>query len=103
MSTHALENPTVRKPLRFTLLSLTITLADVNSSTDPDRGEVRGGKNPQKAVGGSKQDWKTVSAAAKMLLYAARDTADAFPPLKSVTGGLCAILENYEVWFPSHI
>ena len=98
-----MANPTVRKPLRFTLLSLTITLADADTSADPGRGEVRGGKNPQKAVGGSKQDWKTVFATAKMLLYAARDTADAFPPLKSVTGGLCAILENYEVGFPSHI
>ena len=103
MSIHALENPTVRKPLRFTLLSLTITLADAGTSTDPGRGEVRGGKNSQKAVGGSKQDWKTVSATAKMLLYTVRDTADAFGPLKSIAGGLCAILENYEVWFPSHI
>ena len=43
-------------------------------------------------------DWKaTVSASAKMLLRGVRDSADAFGPLKSVAGGLCFILENYEV------
>ena len=43
-------------------------------------------------------DWKaTVSASAKPLLRGARDSADALGPLKSVVGGLCFILENYEV------
>ena len=48
--------------------------------------------------------WKsTVSATAKLVLYAVRDSADAFPPLKSVAGGLCFILDNYEVLFiPPH-
>ena len=46
-----------------------------------------------------KPDWKsTVSATAKLLLRGVRDTADAFGPLKSVAGGLCFILENYEVF-----
>ena len=39
----------------------------------------------------------TASASAKLLLRGVRDTADAFGPLKSVAGGLCFILENYEV------
>ena len=43
-------------------------------------------------------DWKaTVSASAKFLLRGVRDSADAFGPLKSVAGGLCFFLENYEV------
>ena len=43
-------------------------------------------------------DWKSiVSSTAKSLLRGVRDSADAFPPLKSVAGGLCFILENYEV------
>ena len=47
----------------------------------------------------NKPDWK--SGSAKMLLRGVRDAADVFPPLKSVAGGLCFILENCEVWFPS--
>ena len=42
----------------------------------------------------------TVSAMAKLLLHGVRESADAFGPLKSVAGGLCFILENYEVWAP---
>ena len=46
--------------------------------------------------------WRsTVSASAKLLLRGVRDSADAFGPLKSIAGGLCFILENCEVRFPS--
>ena len=46
--------------------------------------------------------WRSsVSASAKLLLRGVRDLADAFGPLKSITGGLCFILENCEVRFPS--
>ena len=38
-----------------------------------------------------------VYATAKLVLYAVKDSADAFPPLKSVVGGLCFILDSYEV------
>ena len=44
----------------------------------------------------------TASATAKLLLCTVRDSADAFPPLKSVAGGLCSILENLEVWLIFH-
>ena len=50
-----------------------------------------------------KPEPETVSDTAKLLLRTVRDSADAFPPLKSVAGGLCFILDNYEVWFTSHI
>lgn len=44
-------------------------------------------------------DWRaTVSASAKLLLRGVRDSADTFGPLKSVAGGLCFFLDNYEVW-----
>ena len=39
----------------------------------------------------------TASSSAKLALRAVRDSADAFGPLKSVAGGLCFILENFEV------
>jgi len=45
----------------------------------------------------------TVSATAKLFLRGVNDSADAFGPLKSVAGGLCFILENCEVWLPSHV
>ena len=38
-----------------------------------------------------------VSSTARLLLRGVRDSADAFAPLKSVAGGLCFFLENYEV------
>ena len=53
---------------------------------------------PKAAVDETTSNWKsTASATAKLLLRGVRDTADAFGPLKSVAGGLCFILENYEV------
>ena len=45
-----------------------------------------------------KPDWKhTTSSAAKLFLHTVERASDAFPPLKSVAGGLCDILENCEV------
>ena len=61
---------------------------------DPDHPD----KSNQNAATENSSDWKsTVSATAKLVLCTVRDSADAFPPLKSVAGGLCFILENYEV------
>jgi len=52
------------------------------------------------ATSENKPDWKlTASSAAKLLLRTVERASDAFPPLKSVAGGLCAILENCEVRF----
>ena len=54
---------------------------------------------PSATADKNKPDWKSAaSASAKLLLYGVRDSADAFPPLKSVAGGLCFILDNCEVW-----
>ena len=59
---------------------------------------------PRDAADETKSNWKsTASATAKLLLRGVRDSADAFPPLKSVAGGLCFILESCEVRSPSHI
>ena len=80
----------------------------------PEAGIVTGGGHEQEGYGANANeerveqgaaadengsDWKaTVSASAKFLLRGVRDSADAFGPLKSVAGGLCFFLENYEVW-----
>ena len=56
---------------------------------------------PSAAADENRPGWKsTASASAKLLLRGVRDSADAFGPLKSVAGGLCFILENYEVRHP---
>ena len=57
------------------------------------------GKGEPNATDESKFElWRsTASATVKLLLHAAKDTADIFPPLKSAVGGLCFILDNYEV------
>ena len=64
---------------------------------EPNAGEERVG--PSAVSDENKPDWK--SGSAKLLLRGVRDSADAFGPLKAVAGGLCFILENCEVWFPS--
>jgi hypothetical protein len=57
---------------------------------------------PSAATDENKSNWiSAASATAKLLLRGVRDSADGFVPLKSVAGGLCFILENCEVWFPS--
>jgi len=59
---------------------------------------------PSAAADENESSWKsTTSAAVKLLLRGVRDSADAFPPLKSVAGGLSFILENCEVWPSPHI
>ena len=98
MPIYMLENPTVWETHRFTSPFLTVILAGADGSADPGRGGVPGGKSPQNVVDDNKEDWKsTLSSTAKLVAYAVRETSDAFPPLKSVAGGLCAVLENYEV------
>ena len=54
---------------------------------------------PNAVANEHKSNWRsTASATVKLLLRGVRDSADAFGPLKSVAGGLCFVLENYEVW-----
>lgn len=50
------------------------------------------------AVDVDKTDLKSLAfSGAKSILRGVRESADAFGPLKSIAGGLCFILENYEV------
>ena len=56
---------------------------------------------PRAVVDENRSDRKsTASASTKLLLRGVRDSADAFGPLKSIAGGLCFILDNYEVRSP---
>ena len=57
---------------------------------------------PSATADKNEPNWKsTASATAKLILRTVNESSDAFPPLKSVVGGLCAILENSEVWTAS--
>ena len=62
----------------------------------------RSRREPDGAVDKNKSNWKpAASATPESILRTVKDSSDVFPPLKSVLGGLCAILENSEVWFTS--
>ena len=84
---------------------LIVSSASIAVSAVPE--PVQEALHPNKSVPNiadeNKSDWKsTASATAKLLLRGVKDSADAFGPLKSVAGGLCFILDNCEVWPPSH-
>lgn len=75
-----------------------VPLEDADDPANPDHTQVLHDGSGKDAAGENQFDRRsTASAAAKLLLRTLRDSADAFPPLKSVAGGLCSILENYEV------
>ena len=84
-------------------LCLILLLDNANTPAVPDR-EQRDpcpdeDAEPSAATIEKKSSWKsTAFATAKLLLRGVRDSADAFGPLKSVAGGLCFILENFDVW-----
>ena len=47
----------------------------------------------------SKSSWKsTAYASAKVVIDVVKESSDVFPPLKSVVGGLAAILKHCDVW-----
>ena len=86
----------------FHLFCLIILLDDTEPSAAPDQvpevASPDGSAEPGPAANEETSNWRsTAVAAAKLLLRGVRDAADAFGPLKSVAGGLCFILENYEV------
>ena len=100
------REPRSARTLLFQILYLTI-LSGNTDATAPDHGpeDIRPSENtePCAAADEKKSDWKsTASASGKLILRVVRDSADAFPPLKSVAGGLCFILENCEVGPPLH-
>jgi len=56
------------------------------------------GTKPSPITDENKSGWKPAVSAMAKLLCGVRDSANGFSPLKSIAGGLCLILENYEVW-----
>jgi hypothetical protein len=49
----------------------------------------------------NKPDWKsTLQASAGLAIDVLKESSDVFTPLKSVAGGLSAILKHYDVWHP---
>ena len=68
---------------------------------DCDKSNADESAGPSAAAVENKSDPKsTASTSAKLILRAVYNSADAFGLLKSVTGGLCFILDNCEVRFP---
>ena len=86
----------------FRLLYLIVPSVETEPSAAPDQVPEGVGADksaePGPAPSEEQSNWRsTAVAAAKLLLRGVRDSADAFGPLRSVAGGLCFILENYEV------
>ena len=96
---HLVRNMNVWMPRWFISLTLAVNLASADKPINSNQSSVLGNnKNQQNAMGEDRSNREpTVSAAAKLLLRAVRESADAFPPLKSLAGGLCFIMENFEV------
>ena len=85
---------------------LIVSIASVGTSAVPDPAQeaLHSNKGEPNTEDENKPDWKsTASATAKLFLRGVRDAADAFPPLKSVAGGLCFILDNCEVCSSAHM
>ena len=83
----------------FWLPPLIVPANDVDTSATPKTAVLPNeGAEPSTGADEKKPGWKSNAfAAAKLLLRGVNESADAFGPLKSVAGGLCFILENYEV------
>ena len=81
-----------------------IASANADNLIDPDPAQSLHESSDKNATSERSSDLKsTISATVKLILCTVRDSADAFPPLKSVAGGICSILENYEVRFTSNL
>jgi len=85
----------------FWLLSLIIPSDSVDTSVSLDRVTAvpRPDNSDERSVVAdeNKPGWESNGFTTAELLRGVRDSADAFGPLKSFAGGLCFILENYEV------
>jgi len=100
-SISAIGEPGSRRNTSFSVLPLIYHTDNAGSPTIPDKVQdaLGSGQGEPIATNESRFElWKsTTSATAKLLLHAVKESADAFPPLKSAVGGLCFILDNYEV------
>jgi len=85
----------------FSVLLLMGPAGNVGSPAVPDQVQdaLSSGKGEPNATDENRFElWRSAaSATVKLLLRAVKESADAFPPLKSAVGGLCFILDNYEV------
>ena len=86
------------------VLSLIGPSDHAGGSAVPDQAQVAvgSGKSELNTTDGNKfKQWKSVASdTAKLFLRGTKESADAFPPLKSVVGGLCFIVDNFEVSQP---
>jgi len=87
--------------MSFSVLPLIGPPDSVDDSAVPDQARDVSGPNQGKMNVTDENKFKqwgsTASATAKLLLHGVKESADAFPPLKSVVGGLCFILDNCDV------
>ena len=87
------------------MLPLIVPSDGGDASTAPDHGPevLRPDESiePSAAADKNESNWRSTVSTTAELLRTVKETSDAFPPLTSVAGGLCTILENFEVWSTS--
>ena len=69
---------------------------------DPEVAHPDESLEPSTAADEKESNSKSTASATTELLRGVRDSAGGFGPLKSVARSLCSILDNCEVWPPSH-
>jgi len=82
------------------VIPLTVSSAHIDTPTVPDQAQetLPPNEGQPSDTDENRSNLKSLaSSTAKLFLRGVRESADAFPPLKSVAGGLCYILENCEV------
>jgi len=97
---------TLSRPIHLTPLftQLSGQILSVPGRDQPNIPESSERTVEQGVVSESKSDRKsTAYATTKLAITMAKESSDVFPPLKSVAGGLLAILNHCEVWSASHV
>jgi len=82
------------------VIPLTVSSAHIDTPAVPDHAQevLRPNEGQPSGADENRSNLKSLaSSTAKIFLRGVNESADAFPPLKSVAGGLCYILENCEV------
>ena len=59
--------------------------------------DIRDTPSDYAAIRGRDTGWKTAYGAARMAVEIAKESSDAFPPLKAVVGAVSVLISNYDV------
>ena len=87
------QNLTSKKKSK-SLVAMSAAIALSIGSPSPDS---RGTSSDDTTVRQGNTDWQAAYGAARMAVEIAKETSDAFPPLKAVVGAISVLIKNYDV------